>query len=409
MRQRKGNRQPRQGFTLIDMLVSTALIIFIMVILTQAFTTGMDTFRQLKTVGDMQEKLRAAASILRKDLAADHFEGKKRLSDLNFWLDGPPREGYFRIYQGAASVVEGLDGDGIPSNMAATHAISFTVKRRANQRDQFASVGIPANSPLFQAGVWNLPPDTRFQSTATFASQWYEVTYFLVSLGEQTPGGQARYALYRRQRLLVAQNDFINNQSPVQVTDATTLATALATYAEISCQKANPDPTIFPDQMYFNSPADVTIPQRRFGMDPVQNGGVLQGGSYQPISATLPAPLAGANPLYGSDLLITDVIGFDIQVLTPTSNDFVDLSSNLFTSTNPLFPGTPAVFDTWSRATFNASWGGYDYSGWSNAGQATSLPLSLVSPVRILAVQITIRVWDLKSQLARQITLVQDM
>src|SRR5207249_4237376 len=97
------------------------------------------------------------------------------------------------------------------------------------------------------------------------------------------------------------------------------------------------------------------------------------------------------------------VISFDVQVLVAGGTDFVDLST--FTSNNSAFPGTPAVFDTWSQAQ---DWL-YDYSNWNpnpNAKPAaTWLPLQL----RIQAIQITIRVWDLKSQLARQITIVQDM
>ena len=89
----------RRGFTMVEMLVSVALVIFIMVILSEAFVAGLETFRQLKAIGDMEERLRAAAQVLRRDLAADHFEGKRRLSDPDFWLQGPPREGFFRIWQ----------------------------------------------------------------------------------------------------------------------------------------------------------------------------------------------------------------------------------------------------------------------------------------------------------------------
>src|SRR5262249_52102999 len=110
-------REKRQGFTLVEMLVATALIIFIMVIFTHAFTAGMYAFLKLKTTGDMEERLRTAATILRQDLAADHFEGRKRLSDTTFWNNGPPREGFFRIWQGHPStfMTEGVDGDNIPS------------------------------------------------------------------------------------------------------------------------------------------------------------------------------------------------------------------------------------------------------------------------------------------------------
>ena len=56
----------RRAFTIIELMVSMALILFIMVILTEAFSAGMETFRQLKALGDMQERLRTATSILRR-------------------------------------------------------------------------------------------------------------------------------------------------------------------------------------------------------------------------------------------------------------------------------------------------------------------------------------------------------
>src|SRR2546423_1854114 len=92
----------RSAFTLIEMLVSMALTIFLMVILAQCFVAGLETFRQLKAVGDMEASLRTASNMLRRDLLADHFDGKRRLSDPQFWAQGPPREGFLRIYQGSA-------------------------------------------------------------------------------------------------------------------------------------------------------------------------------------------------------------------------------------------------------------------------------------------------------------------
>src|SRR5262245_54057590 len=47
----------RQGFTLVEMMVALALTVFIMVILSEAFVTGLETFRQLKAIGDMEESL----------------------------------------------------------------------------------------------------------------------------------------------------------------------------------------------------------------------------------------------------------------------------------------------------------------------------------------------------------------
>src|SRR5437879_2737643 len=103
----------RQAFTIPELLVSMALIIFIMVILSEAFRAGIDTFRNLKAVGDMQERLRTVATIMRRDLSAQHFDASRKLSDPTFLAIGQPTEGFFRIQQGSPSVFEGNDTDGV--------------------------------------------------------------------------------------------------------------------------------------------------------------------------------------------------------------------------------------------------------------------------------------------------------
>src|SRR6187455_1903740 len=102
-------RQHRRGFTITELLVAMALIIFIMYILAEAFSAGSSAFRNLKAIGDMNEKLRTTTNILRKYLSADHFDGRKRASDLDFWRDGPPKQGFMRIYNGSDSTFEGVD------------------------------------------------------------------------------------------------------------------------------------------------------------------------------------------------------------------------------------------------------------------------------------------------------------
>src|SRR5262249_27193686 len=137
----------RQGFTLVELMVSMVLIIFIMLILSEAFTKALDSFSRLKAIGEMDARLRHSVSIIRRDLQADHFEGKRRLSDPDFWDEGPPREGFFRVWQGSAIGVaagppyflEGSDADGLGSRRATNHMLHFTVKLRGNELKDFFS------------------------------------------------------------------------------------------------------------------------------------------------------------------------------------------------------------------------------------------------------------------------------
>src|SRR5262249_41549258 len=114
----------RGGFTLVEMMVATALIIFIMYILASAFEKGLESFRMMKVAGDMQERLRTAAVGMKTDLTKPHFNDQgsslgEYLSDpgLNLtdpnWV--PPDKGYFRIDFGMGGLIdpqdEGIDPD----------------------------------------------------------------------------------------------------------------------------------------------------------------------------------------------------------------------------------------------------------------------------------------------------------
>ncbi len=368
----------RQGFTLVELLVATALVLFIMVMLTQAFTVALAAFRQLKALGDMEERLRAASIILRRDLAADHFEGRRRLSDPNFWQLGPPREGYFRIQQGSISTVEGTDGDNIPSLYATNHALAFTVKLRGNNRGDFFSAFIgDLSSPLLQATFGQ--PDGRYQDTSsTYNSQWAEVVYFMVPNGS-TAGGTPLFRLHRRQLLAVpADNNQVNVNWGTQQVSANPWPNPA--YAGVSCA---PNPQT-PAVLYFNSPIDLTVPDRRFGMTPSPTPPNLPGSGGGAL-LWMPQPVGD-----GSDLLLTDVVSFDLQILLAGATDFIDVPANLF--------------DSWSSVKDDT----YDYS----ANTAQPLPAFHPGPpnqININAIQIILRIWDLKTQQTRQITIVQDM
>ena len=441
----------RHGFTLVELLVSMALIIFIMAILSQAFVAATATFRNLKAAGDMAEKLRATTQLLQRDLSADHFEGKKRLSDQNFWNNGPPQQGYFQVWQGSAGTPEGTDLNGIGSYRSTDHTLAFTIKLRGNQMGDFLTAGSPT-----VVNPWGTPPtislaslipfypqqtppptlqsltfagESRYQvntaANPTYSYQWGEVAWFMqpsinpATLQQDTTApdpvtGAAPvplYTLYRRQRLAVLDNSLVPPQ-----TTATLTANQLM---EWSCW---PNTANTPNTWYFNSPADLTAPNRRFG-----------GVTNPPGFSAIPQGLSG---LSGSDVQLTDVVSFDVRLLIlplqgvdiPGSVDpFVTLQTtnpttgaNVFLgyqNRNPTYDpaGTGSfVFDTWTSVSDSLQ----NYSQWNVPSTPTNpntvaIPLwngGLTPPAPIvLAIQISIRVWDSKTNLTRQVTMVQAM
>ncbi len=354
---------PRPAFTLVELMVSLALIMFIMAILSQAFVTGMDTFRDMKGIGDMEERLRSATQILRRDLAADHFEGRRRLSDVNFW-NAPVREGFFHIKQGTFRSPtgpnawnEGSDADGNTSGRATDHVLHFTSKLRGNSRESVFAATVLANSPVFGAGtfvgqspIFQDPMPTPLPQTWTYHSPWAEIAYVLKPTGVlagSTPLG----ALYRFQRVMVPNNTKLNWPSPAP-------AAWYIGHVEMACLR---NPPGF-NGLYFVTPNSVA------------------GDVY-----TTPIRSVDLTTKDGESLLLTDVISFDVRVMKyvfPTPTNAGGLDSDFFD-----LPGAaePMSFDTY-------------------VAQPGSPPGYLIK-----ALQISIRVWDSKTQQTRQVTIVQDM
>jgi type II secretory pathway pseudopilin PulG len=355
----------RPGFTIVELLVSMALIVFILLILAEAFQAGTASFRQLKAIGDMQERLRSATMVLRRDLSADHFEGRRRLSDsADVWnFQGKPREGFFRLVGATAGQDEGADADSIPSRRRTNPVLHFTVKLRGNQRSDFLSIDVPASSRLVTTPTdfFSQPTDGRYQSTpaTTYNTQWAEVAYFLRPL-QDAAGNPVRagttplYALYRTQLLVVPDSRALTNLGRP--------ASEVTQYPDVSCQADG-------SQLRFNNPNTLVS-----ATDPATG---------RPRRAFNPAnPTQRGTPV----LVLTDVISFDVQasreLLVPTTPPF-----------GPATPGTGTtslVITDFQDATFD-----------TGDGNGRGDP--------VVALQITLRVWDLKTQQTRQITIIQDM
>jgi prepilin-type N-terminal cleavage/methylation domain-containing protein len=449
----------RSGFTITELLVAMALIVFVMSILATAFSEGMKTFRALKGLGDMNQRLRTASTLMTEDLQSPHFEGRRRLSDPGFWLTGkpgefgPPREGFVRIWQGSAlsttpgapyfNEYPGGDVDyQIDSVRATDHILHLTVKKLGNDPKNFFHNGVPVNSPLVTFGNYNgryqdqpLFPVQGLPASTPFTSQWAEVAWFLRANG-QNANGTPLFTLYRRQRIIVANPE--TGGSPQVGTPGVNLnwfdpavgpAVAASSYNDlsgtgvnylgVSCRVKNNL------QVYFNSPSDLTVPQYRFAMQPGVYGGLPAATdpiTGQPTYFVFQPQGTGdvneeqTNPnLQGSDAILTDVVSFSIRVMTPTSGGFVDLPA-LGASANPLFGGAkgPYVYDTWTSVADDQ----VDYSLWNNTTATDPKNMKNVTqllqvrpPLQtpITAIQIQLRVWDIKTEQSRQMTILVDM
>ncbi len=456
----------RPGFTLVELLVAFALILFIMAVIAQAFGAAGKVVSDLKVAGEMEEKLRAVMILLRRDLQAGHFDedispGRIKLSDggsSDFWTRhygtlAVPRSpsGFFRLYQVGrpAGVTSGTDipTTVMPSPAAPTggSSLHFSVFRPQDEPGKmFRTPGDPIL--LYPARALALGSTTlaaaeceeRFQSISgtDFASPWGEVAWWLepasqpsTTVSDEGLAGQPLYVLRRRERAMW----------PLPGTNPGD--SALAT--EVS----RPPLDAVGGATRYNDPARISIPAFRFGMAGVSAADINGGAAYavgDPRLAGLPsypsqpypsfpaghaALLAGGLQATPQDIVISGVLSFDVSVLLEGDTQFRDLGDPVvqasYTGSNPAFPAAagPYCFDTWT----NRDVGSFSYGGtrWSTAGTYASVPLyaktaaapaAFPATIRIRAIQVTLRIWNQKdgpngktAGSARQMTMIQEM
>ncbi len=434
------NMKRRSAFSLVEVLVSMALILFIMSILAGAFGAASQAVSDLKAAGDLAEKLRGATGVLKRDLEADHFtdhiNGKNpRLHELDLVsrlaTGAPAPLGFFRIFEQSADVPDGgagnpavADLDNVPSFIQTKTSLHYTIALNGTRRGDFLSAFIPTTAPqsplLPPAGPPSLndialgAPDTRYQDSGNeYNSQLAEVAVFLIPTGEQTDGTdgapQNLFALCRRQFVAVPTGW---PTTPVTVQDVSAPQGPL--YLEMSTvpsagEPGSPSP---PTNLTFNSLQDLAAPVRRFWM---QRTAVQPEGAFNALPGNRYATMGEVNSNFtAADLLMTDVLSFDVRIRITGGSEFVDLfdpSITPFLNGNPGFNQVtgPMAFDTWTNQIDKLT--GVDYSNAQAAGAATSVPLfkSNGQSIFIQAIQITLRVWDFKTKKTRQVTIVQQM
>lgn len=320
------HRHSRPAFTLVEMMVSSAIILFLMAIIAAAFRSGLDTFSKLRVVGMQQEQLENTKRIFQRDLLADHFQAGSagfqpglqgpRLSEQRLDRVGwePPTFGYFIAWQydGARSPLADAeqrynpaqtlyDGDGIASTRSAVCKLRFSVR--------LAGEAPPYDIPINRfAQEYNSPvvaDRTTYASTIIdpvqfnygsgrkyyFTSKWADVQYHMVATGTQTDGA---------------------NPLPLY---------SLRRTAAILSDPSNPlyaPPSYYPNETVTTDGSPAPRVSRTRGNN-----------SFTPI-----------NDPVGNDVLLTDVVSFELKYLWDGPADFGNWSAK-----KTVHPGvyTPAL------------------------------------------------------------------
>jgi hypothetical protein len=253
-------------------------------------------------------------------------------------------------------------------------------------------------------------------------SPWAEVAVFTKDTGEvtvdpqnPTQNGLKLYTLYLRQKVAIPDNALVaqlNGGTRIPYSQYGTQGN----YVEVSCQHDDLTLGVPNGSLYFNNPQDLTMPARRMGA----GGGAIriQGWPLTRYLTLADEPNAAANGTSGNDVLLTDVLSFDVRVLLQGQPDFLDLYGvqNLFPNKNPSIGGVDfrgLIFDTWSQMRDNNQ--NLDYgTNWNASAGTSQLRIPIYDDangnrIRIRAIQITIRIWDSRTLQARQTSIVQDL
>lgn len=192
------SRKTRSGFTLVELMISAAITVMIMTILSICFQVSMKAMSAMRAQGDAADQLRAVGEVIKRDVNASHFlpvdpgtgprNLGRRLSDYDpsYSTNPIPRTGFFFI-DAPAGIAESSDNVFDSSRNAGVPGVGCSL---------WMTCILPGGSEgnLFTTTV----------SPTTVSSEAAEVAYFLSSMNENTagPGGIPRFNLHRRQRLV---------------------------------------------------------------------------------------------------------------------------------------------------------------------------------------------------------------
>ena len=347
----------RRGFTLVELLVAAALSILIMAIMATAFQTGLSTLSTLKSLGDMAERLKTAETMLRTDLDAEHFTtvgnqvgtagddspGPLRVSDLRYHDPVPSRP----PIGGYFNIFQG--GPSIAEGNDADGLLSSRADGGSNHRISM-TVKRPSRTPdqLFRAQVPGPGPGTD-------ADILIPVMNFTDVTNSPTTAN-SRWARV---------DWFLDTTRPAVLNGVQTWPLIRRVLPIIE----NPNATVTLS----------AASREAVGMtasNQVYNMRTIAPSAGRPFGARIP----DADARVGDDIVITNVTSFEVRPLysVPAAGVAYGSIDGIFAD----LPGGPnAQFDTGSPALGNNS-------------------------IRVIAVQIKIRVYDPKNKLSRQTTLV---
>ena len=339
-----GFPRTRAAFSLVELLVASTIALMVMGAVAQLFSLFSRTLSQSQATVDISGRLRNAAWQLRQDLAGVTV-------DVVPWTEPESDSGYFEL----------LEGPQEDASLAFSGRYVANANLEADTDDTL----------LFTTRSAGVPFVGRYGAN-TIESQCAEVAWFCRAAGTQPTTDTMVYNLYRRQLLVVG----YAGQAPFS-TNANNAA------AVTSLWQASQSGQSRPTQLYDlslrlegglavpNSLGDLTKRENRCFLS---GTGTLRTGTFPYAFLIDGNGRALADATFDStdrvweDVILTNVISFDVRVFDPAAKAQL-------TATSSLMPGDPG-YDATLAASGTGAAGAYVDLGW---GGGPPTPPALVS------------------------------
>ena len=341
----------RRGFSLTELLVAMTIALMVMGSLASLFGVFGRGLSGSQATVELSSKARAASWQLRKDLAGV-------TCDVVPWLAPEADAGFFEYIEGPRN------------DQSAAHG---TANLEADTDDVLLFTARAIDHPFVGTVV------TNGTAAGTAESDRAELAWFCKAAASQPVVGLTLHNLYRRQFLVSAAPGAGAFGAAARITGTTGSPWSIRTVSGTS---------------YANSLGDLTKREHRF----------LRAAAFP--YAFLGAASAGATfdgtDQEGEDVVLTNVIAFDVRAYDPQAGGYIDLGSG----GTGAFAAAPAAksslttptFDTWS---IHYEFANPPVAGLNDPAQYTRGP---PYPVPLRGIEVRIRCYEPTSKQIRQMT-----
>ena len=357
----------RSAFTLVEMLVATAATLILLGIVMTMFEILGEAVNESRTVGELEAQLRTVSTLLQQDLLGTSVNADSR--GLTCPADSSTGNGYFEVIEGPNTDLWDSSGSGFDKSGTTPGPLNSSDDRIVGDTDDL----------LFftTQSISQEPFSGNFGINSTTTSADAEVVWFC----KPTPNSSnpTLYTLYRRCLLVVGQFP----ESPFDSQGSMPYTSAFFELYDLSarCEVSNGN-----QRMQLNTLQDLLLRRNRFAhydfsmTDPPF---VLAS-----VIATRPV-LAFSGSRIGEDVLMTNVLSFDVRLLDPTASERRLGVTRL----------TPGDKDYWAASLNSGSSPIYVDLGY-NSSNTTSTPANSdfsgygMNNHRLQATKTTHRTWD---------------